>query len=145
MMISTKGRYALQIMIDLAQNGNGGPVSLRDVAERQKISMKYLEAIVAMLNKEGFVSSFRGKAGGYVLARNPEEYSMREILELTEGTLAPVSCVDGGCPCEKECLTIPLWQNLDEVIGNYLNGVTLKDIIDGNVKRKTETDEKEEK
>ena len=133
MMISTKGRYALQVMTDLAQHSESGPVSLRDVAERQEISMKYLEAIVAMLNKEGLVESFRGKAGGYILSKKPEEYSMQEILELTEGTLAPVSCVDGSCPKANGCVTIPLWQSLDAVIGEYLKSVSLKDLIDGNV------------
>lgn len=133
MMISTKGRYALHVMIDLAQNDKDGPVSLRDIAKRQSISMKYLEMIVAMLNKAGFVESFRGKSGGYRLKRPPSEYTMQSLLELTEGTLAPVSCIEGGCPNSKGCITLPLWERLDAIIGDYLGKITLKDVLDGNV------------
>lgn len=133
MMISTKGRYALHVMIDLAQNDKDGPVSLRDIAKRQDISMKYLEMIVAMLNKAGFVESFRGKAGGYKLKRSPGEYTMQSLLELTEGTLAPVSCIEGGCPNSKKCITLPLWERLDAIIGDYLSKITLEDVLNGNI------------
>ena len=133
MMISTKGRYALRVMIDIAKCGGEAPVSLRDIAERQNISMKYLEAIIAMLNKAGFVESYRGKAGGYKLARAPKDYTANEILVLTEGTLAPVACIDSGCERSRECVTLPLWQKLDSVIEGYLGGVTLEDIINGKI------------
>jgi len=136
MMISTKGRYALRVMIDLAQNSTDEFISLKDVAERQDISMKYLEMIVSILHKGKMLESQRGKAGGYRLANKPEEYSISSILVLTEGTLAPVQCLDEGeCSCDKasECITLPLWRRLDEVIGNYLDGITLKDLLEGRV------------
>ena len=133
MMISTKGRYALRVMIDLAQNNTGQFISLKDVADRQDISMKYLEMIVAILNKGGLLESQRGKAGGYKLAKEAKEYTIGEILNLTEGTLAPVNCLGkNGKECDKadECMTLPLWQKLDLVIENYLNSVTLQDLLD---------------
>lgn len=133
MMVSTKGRYALRVMIDVAENGKNAPVSLHDVAKRQEISIKYLEAIISLLVKAGFVESFRGKAGGYKLFRAPKDYNVRELLELTEGTLAPVACVDGGCPRSEKCPTVALWRNLDGVIGRYLDGISLQDVIDGNL------------
>ena len=113
MMVSTKGRYALRVMLDLAMQKQEEYVSLNDIAQRQKISMKYLESIVGMLNKAGLLQSRRGKDGGYRMARRPEEYPVSEILKLTEGTLAPVSCMDGeGCGPECEllanCLTRPM-------------------------------------
>lgn len=135
MMISTKGRYALHVMIDLALHEGDGPVSLKDIAERQNISMKYLEAIVAVLNKAELVKSFRGKDGGYCLSKKPEEYTIQEILVLTEGTLAPVTCIEGGCPNSDGCITLPLWKNLDAVIGEYLESITLKDLTEGRVDR----------
>ena len=105
MMVSTKGRYALRVMLDLAMQKQEEYVSLNDIAQRQKISMKYLESIVGMLNKAGLLQSRRGKDGGYRMARRPEEYPVSEILKLTEGTLAPVSCMDGeGCGPECELL-----------------------------------------
>ncbi|MBQ0125097.1 MAG: RrF2 family transcriptional regulator [Clostridiales bacterium] len=135
MMISTKGRYALHVMIDLAEHVNDEPISLHDIADRQHISMKYLESIVAMLNKAGLVESFRGKSGGYKLSRSPKEYTVQSILTLTEGTLAPVACIDGGCPNSEGCITLPLWQNLDSVIDEYLGSITLFDVLNGTVKR----------
>jgi len=133
MMISTKGRYALHVMIDLAQHVTDGPVPLSEISQRNDISMKYLEMIVAMLNKAGFVESYRGKSGGYRLSKDASEYTMQSILELTEGTLAPVSCLEGGCPKSDGCITVPLWKNLDGIIEKYLESVTLKDVVDGNV------------
>ncbi len=137
MMISTKGRYALRVMIDLAQNSKDGFVSLKDVAKRQQISMKYLEMIVSILNRGKMVKSQRGKAGGYRLIKEPSEYSVGSIIKLAEGTLAPVSCLEGGGSCERmeKCVTYPLWKQLDEVIDDYLENVTLKDLMDGNVKK----------
>ena len=132
MMISTKGRYALRVMIDLAQNGDENFVSLKDVAERQNISMKYLEMIVSMLNKGNMVRSQRGKTGGYKLAKTPSEYTVGEILKLTEGTLAPVMCLEEGaeaCERAKDCVTLPLWKELNHIIVKYLDSVTLDDVI----------------
>ncbi|MCQ2771513.1 MAG: Rrf2 family transcriptional regulator [Clostridia bacterium] len=133
MMISTRGRYALHVMADLAQHIDEGPISLKDIALRQQLSVKYLESIVAILNKANMLQSFRGKVGGYCLSKRPEEYTIQSILELTEGSLAPVGCVEGGCPNSTGCITMPLWKNLDSVIENYLESVTLKDLIDGSV------------
>lgn len=136
MMISTKGRYALRVMLDLAQNDRGEYISLKDVAQRQGISMKYLEMIVSLLHKGHMVESQRGKAGGYRLIREPSKYTVEEILKLTEGTLSPVNCLESdtnSCERAKNCITLPLWKKLDDVIGNYLNSVTLQDLLDGNV------------
>ena len=135
MMVSTKGRYALTVMVDLARLSDGGYVSLSDIAERENLSMKYLESIISILNKGGMLHSLRGKNGGYKLARSPEEYSINEILLLTEGTLAPVNCImQDGVQCDKAatCSTLPLWAGLDNVIEQYLSRITLDDIIKGN-------------
>lgn len=137
MMISTKGRYALGIMLDLTLNGKDGYVSLTDIAARQDVSLKYLEAIVSTLYKAGLVESLRGKNGGYKLARAPEKYTVGEILKTTEGSLAPVSCLEncssGGCERIESCLSAHLWRALDAVIDGYLEGVTLEDVAKGRV------------
>ena len=136
MMISTKGRYALRVMIDLAQNDGESFVSLKDVAERQGISMKYLEMIVSLLHKGHMVKSQRGKAGGYKLVKKPAEYTIGSILKLTEGTLAPVGCLEEGaekCDRATECITLPLWKKLDDQIDEYLESVTLEDLVEGRV------------
>ncbi|MBQ7241580.1 MAG: RrF2 family transcriptional regulator [Firmicutes bacterium] len=137
MRVSTKGRYALRVMIDLAQNQDEGCVPLKGIAERQDVSVKYLEAIVSILNKAGLVVSYRGKEGGYKLSRAPEKYTVNEILTLTEGSLAPVVCLENsdGSRCERaySCITLPMWRKLDEVINDYLGNITLQDLIDGNV------------
>ena len=138
MMVSTKGRYALTVMVDLARNGGDGYVSLADIASRESLSMKYLESIISVLNKGGMLESLRGKNGGYKLARHPSEYTVNEILLLTEGTLAPVNCImQDGVECEKAatCSTLPLWAGLDGVIENYLSGITLEDVMNGNRKK----------
>lgn len=138
MMVSTKGRYALTVMVDLAKNAVDGYVSLADIAERENLSMKYLESIISMLNKGGMLESLRGKNGGYKLARDPSEYTVNEILLLTEGTLAPVNCImQESVECEKAatCSTLPLWAGLDGVIENYLSGITLEDVMSGNRKK----------
>ena len=132
MNITSRGRYALRVMLDLAQHPEDGFISLKTIAERQDISMKYLEAIVGALKKAGLVDSSRGKEGGYSLLRAPEEYSVGEILRCMEDTLAPVSCIRaGGVDCEKAaaCLTLPMWTGLYELIDNYFDGITLDDII----------------
>lgn len=131
MMISTKGRYALSIMLDLAAHDDGSYISLKDISDRQEISMKYLEAIISKLSKGGLVDSARGKSGGYRLNRKVDEYSVGEILILTEKTLAPVACVECEHLCEKHgsCLTRPMWNELNEVIMNFLNSKTLADLL----------------
>lgn len=133
MMISTKGRYALNIMLDLAKHDDGSYISLKDISDRQEISMKYLEAIIAKLSKGGLVDSARGKSGGYKLNRKVDEYSIGEILILTEKTLAPVACVGYDCEnlCDRHssCLTRPMWNELNEVIMNFLNSKTLADLL----------------
>ncbi len=138
MMVSTKGRYALTVLVDLARYQEDGYVSLADIAERESLSMKYLESIISTLNKGGMLQSLRGKNGGYRLARDPEDYSMNEVLTLTEGTLAPVNCImQDGVKCDKAatCSTLPLWAGLDKVIEQYLSKITLKDILEGNRKK----------
>ena len=135
MMISSKGRYALHVMVDLAQHTNEGLVSLKAVAERQGLSLKYLENIVSVLTHAGLLNGQRGKVGGYRLTRRPEEYPVGEILRCMEGNLAPVSCInsDGSINCDKApgCLTAPMWVELDEIINKYLNSITLAQLISG--------------
>jgi len=135
-MISTKGRYAMRVVIDLAQHTDDGFISLKNIAERQRISLKYLEIIISNLNKAGFVESKRGNDGGYRLVRQAKEYTVSEILNSVEKSLSPVKCVDKNeatCQNQSECLTHPLWQKLDTVIEKYLTSVTLEDIISKNL------------
>ena len=132
MMISTKGRYALRVMLDLAAQPEGEYISLKTICERQDVSMKYLEAIVSTLNKAGLLDSLRGKSGGYRLARKPEEYNLYTILNLADGSLAPVSCLEDGCgDCIREghCPTRPLWDELYTVIKEFLESKTLADLM----------------
>ena len=132
MMISTKGRYALRVMLDLSNQPAGEYISLKSISERQGVSMKYLEAIVATLNKAGLLDSMRGKSGGYRLSKAPEEYDLYTILSLTDGSLAPVSCIEDGCDeCERgeACPTRPLWDELYNVIRNFLENKTLSDLL----------------
>ena len=132
-MISTRGRYALRVLIDIAENSNGNYITLNDIASRQNISEKYLESILVLLTRGNLLNGLRGKGGGYKLTKAPEEYTMKDILTLTEGGLAPVACLkDGAKPCVKKniCETLPVWQGLNKVITDYLVGVTLADLID---------------
>ena len=131
-MISTKGRYALRVMIDLAKNENGQPMPLKDIAERQGISKKYLEIIVKDLVDGKLVKGASGKGGGYVLLRKPEDYSVGEIVELMEGTLAPVACLQKDaeeCPRYASCATLPLWQELDQLVHDFLYQKKLTDLL----------------
>ena len=131
-MISTKGRYALRMMIDLALNEKGDVVPLREIAARQDISIKYLEQIVSILTRGGMVKSVRGVGGGYSLTRKPEEYTVGQILRLTEGSLAPVACVEGEentCPKVRGCTTIKVWEKLYGAINNVLDNITLEDLV----------------
>lgn len=138
MKISTKGRYALRLMLDLAQNGAGTPISIKDIAKRQQISDKYLEQIIAILNKAEYVKSIRGAQGGYLLTREPKEYTVGMILRLTEGSLAPVACVDEEVGCEKmqDCATIFVWKKMNEAINQVVDGITLQDLLENEQKRK---------
>ena len=136
MMVSTKGRYALRILIDLAEQQGDDFVSLKAVSERQGISMKYMEAIVAMLSRAGFLESRRGKTGGYRLSCDASEIRVGSVLKFTEGSLAPVSCMDesGGCEeCDRQpsCQTHPMWRRLDDMIEDYLEGVSIRDLMEG--------------
>ena len=132
MMISTRGRYALRVMIDLAENSDGSYLAMKEVAQRQGVSLKYLERILPLLVDGGLVEGLRGKGGGYRLTRDPEEYHIGEILRLTEGDLAPVACLEKGArPCERagNCQTLPLWKELDTLINGFLDSKTLADLI----------------
>ena len=131
MRISTKGRYALRLMLDLALNNTGEPISLKDIARRQEISDKYLEQIISVLNKAKYVKSIRGAQGGYILTKRPEEYTVGMILRLTEGSLAPVSCLAQGaapCPRMSSCRTYKMWKGLDDLIEDYFGKITLADL-----------------
>jgi Rrf2 family protein len=131
MMVSTKGRYALRIMSYLAEHRDEGPVSLKDIADVEGVGLKYLEIIVASLNKGGLLDSVRGKNGGYMLNKSPEEYTLSEILNLAEGSIAPVACVgaDENCELAESCKTYRVWKELDDVIEAFLSSKTLADII----------------
>lgn len=131
MMITTKGRNALKVMLDLAQHDDGAPVPLAEIAERVHESQKYLESTVSQLSQNGLIHSSRGKSGGYRLARTADKYTVAEIITAAEGSLAPVSCLSPDKPCENadKCLTMPLWRELDEVIMNFLNSKSLADLL----------------
>lgn len=133
MKISTKGRYALRMLLDLAEHQDSGFIALKDIAERQNISKKYLEQIIPVFNKSGILKANRGSQGGYQLARTPDKYTVGEILRLTEGSLSPVSCAEEDpVTCERrgDCATLSVWQGLYRVINEYLDGITLQDILD---------------
>ena len=132
MIVSTKGRYALRVMIDLAEQNKSERVPLKEIAERQEISQKYIESIMTLLSKNGFVSGVHGKGGGYKLNKKPEEYRVGDILRLTEGSLSPVACLEKGaveCPRKNECRTLPMWTKLDELVEGYLDSVSLADLM----------------
>ena len=131
MIVSTKGRYALRVMIDLAEHQTERYVPLKEVAARQEISEKYLENILKVLVQNGFLEGLRGKGGGYRLTRSPDQYTVAEILVLTEGNLAPVSCLaPGAASCERmaNCLTYNMWKGLNDLITNYFGNITIADL-----------------
>ena len=132
MKISTKGRYALRLMLDLAMNSTGSPVSLKDVAKRQGISDKYLEQIISVLNRAGYVKSVRGAQGGYMLRKEPEEYTVGMILRLTEGSLAPVACIEEEVSCDRQenCVTLILWKKINDAVSSVVDHTTLQDLVD---------------
>ncbi len=132
-MISTKGRYSIRILLDLAIHRNGEYIPMKDVAERQGISLKYIERILPVLKENGLIDSVHGKGGGYKLTREPDQYTLWEILRLTEGDLAPVACLKDGAPsCDKaaECRTLPVWKNYYKMTVDYFSGITLADLMD---------------
>lgn len=132
MMVSTRGRYALRVMIDLAEHGSGKYIAMRSVAERQEISLKYMEKILRLLVSADLIEGVHGKSGGYRLTRAPQEYPVNEILQLTEGSLAPVACLECGakeCKRSAECRTLPMWAELDRLINGYLEKITLADLM----------------
>ena len=135
MMISTKGRYALRVLIDMAEHRTEGYIPLKVIAERQDISEKYLESSIVVLSKAGLLDGVRGKGGGYRLTKAPGEYSIGSILKLTEGSLAPVPCIGDEKQCSRpnECRTHPVWQKLDRLIDDYVESVTLADLINNQV------------
>ena len=131
-MISTKGRYAIRVMLDLAENGQGGYIPLKDIAARQEISKKYLEIIVKDMVSGGLLVGASGKGGGYKLCRKPEEYSLGEIIELMEGTLSPVACLAEAknlCPRKGACRTLPLWTEYDNLVHDFFYGKKLSDLM----------------
>lgn len=134
MLVSTRGRYALRMMIDLAAHTEEGFVALKDIAERQQISKKYLEQIIPVLTRSSLLMTTRGFQGGYKLARPASDYTVGEILRVTEGTMAPVNCLMGEenvCPRKADCATLPLWTGLQKVVDDYLDKITLQDVLDG--------------
>ena len=132
MMISTKGRYALRVLIDMAEHQSAGYVPLKEIAQRQEISEKYLESIVKTLVKGGVLTGLRGKGGGYRLSKNPDQCAVGAILRMTEGSLSPVACLEpGAAPCDRAsaCRTYQMWKGLDRVISEYLDGFTIADLM----------------
>lgn len=132
MMISTRGRYALRVLLDLAENRNDGYTAMKKVAERQGLSLKYIERIMPVLSKNRYVEGVHGKGGGYRLAKNPKEYRVGDILRLTEGDLAPVTCLECDAkPCERagNCKTLPMWTEFHNIANNYFDGITLADLM----------------
>ena len=132
-MISTKGRYALRVMIDLAEQNSAGYIPLNEIATRQQISEKYLEQIISVLNRAGFVKSVRGAQGGYLLKKEPQEYTVGMILRLTEGSLAPVACLDGDendCERQESCVTLILWKKIYDAVSGVVDHTTLQDLVD---------------
>lgn len=134
MRISTKGRYALRMLVDLAEHKNDGFIALKDIAKRQEVSKKYLEQIVTVLNKSHILQTNRGFQGGYKLAVAPDKCTVGEIIRITEGTLSPIACIDDdnevNCDRSGDCATLFVWQGLKDVVSNYLDGITLQDIVD---------------
>ena len=133
MKISTKGRYALRLMLDIAANSEEKPVSIKDISARQDISDKYLEQIISILNSAGYVRSIRGPQGGYLLKKEPKEYTVGMILRLTEGSLAPVACVEeDAVPCERmeQCVTAIVWKKVNDAVNEVVDHITLQDLLD---------------
>lgn len=136
MLISTRGRYAIRVMLDLAENASEHYIPMKEVAERQNLSLKYIERIVPVLTKNGFIEGVHGKGGGYRLTKTPKDYKIGEILRLTEGDLSPVACLECGAePCDRaeSCKTLPMWRQFKQMIDQYFDGITLEDLQNGNL------------
>ena len=136
MLVSTRGRYALRVLLDLAEHYSGNYIPMKDVANRQELSLKYIEKIMPLLTKDALVEGVHGKGGGYRLTRPPQDYRVGDILRLTDGDLAPVACL--GCnakPCERaaECRTLPMWSNFYKMVNDYFDGITLADLMNADV------------
>ena len=132
MMVSTKGRYAIRVLLDLAENYNGSYIPMKEVAARQELSLKYIEQIMPLLKKAGAVEGVHGKGGGYHLTKRPEDYKIGDILRMAEGNIAPVACLECGAkPCERasECRTLPMWTKFYEMTNEYFDGITIADLI----------------
>ena len=132
MIVSTRGRYALRVLVEMAEHSSDERIPLKEISEKQGISQKYMESIMTLLSKNGFVDAIHGKGGGYMLNRTPEEYRIGDILRLTEGTLAPVACLEKNaeqCPKQNVCRTVGMWRKLDELIETYLDSVTIADLM----------------
>ncbi|MCR4907031.1 MAG: Rrf2 family transcriptional regulator [Clostridiales bacterium] len=129
MMISTRGRYALKMMIDLAEHGDGQYIPLKEIAERQNCSEKYLESIIAVLSKDGLLEGLRGKGGGYRLTKAPGDYSVGEILRLVEGPLSPVTCLEVPCDQSATCPTLPMWEKLGGMINDFLDSISIAEFV----------------
>lgn len=139
MKISTKGRYAVRLMLDIAEHSNGGNISIKDVAKRQDISLKYLEQIVNVLCKKGYLKSQRGSQGGYKMTRSPEEYTVGDILRVTEGGMAPVACLEeeeNSCPRAGSCPTLKFWSGLYSAVNDYMDSTTIADLMAESQKNK---------
>ena len=132
MIVSTRGRYALRVLVEMAEHSSDERIPLKEISEKQGISQKYMESIMTLLSKNGFVDAIHGKGGGYMLNRKPEEYRIGDILRLTEGNLAPVACPEKNaeqCPKQNVCRTVGMWRKLDELIESYLDSVTIADLM----------------
>ena len=132
MIVSTRGRYALRVLVEMAEHSSDERIPLKEISEKRGISQKYMESIMTLLSKNGFVDAIHGKGGGYMLNRKPEEYRIGDILRLTEGTLAPVACLEKNaeqCPKQNVCRTVGMWRKLDELIESYLDSVTIADLM----------------
>ncbi len=141
MRISTKGRYALRLMLDLALNDAEHPVRIREIAARQEISDKYLEQIISLLHKAGYVRSIRGPQGGYLLTKRPEEYTVGMILRQTEGNMAPVECLSEGavnCPRMDSCVTVMVWKRLNDAVSGVIDHITLEDLVNWQIEKNGE-------
>ena len=136
MKISTRGRYALRVMIDLAENYSGSYIPLKEIAERQEISQKYLEGIMTDLSKKHLVDALHGKGGGYKLAKEPQDYTVKEILLTTEVSLEPIACLEEGappCPRASQCKTLKMWKGFSKLVNDYFEGITLLDLINEHI------------
>ena len=134
MMISTRGRYALRVLIDLAEHSSNHYIPMKDIAARQELSLKYIEKIMSVLSRNGLVESVHGKGGGYRLSKNPEDYTVGEILRLTEGNLAPVACLEcdaESCSRADNCRTLPMWKTFHKITNEYFDGITLANLLKG--------------